>query len=57
MTRCISVSINSWRCQHCRLVNRKGKYLDEINIIEPIIIARSLDIQDRNDVLVVKVSQ
>lgn len=32
-------------------------YLDQVDLVEALVVARSLDIQDRNDVLVVKVAQ
>ena len=35
----------------------RNKYLDEIDLVEALIIARSLDIEDGNDVLVVEISQ
>jgi len=59
MTRCISVSINSWVLSQNgnRILIVVIAYLDEVDLCESLEIPRSLDIQDGNDVLVVEISQ
>lgn len=65
MTRCMSVSINSWRdrpqvsagLRHKTGVGRGGTHLDQIHLVEGLIAPWLLDIEDADDVLVVEVAQ
>lgn len=61
ITRCMSVSMSSYRLAlvFANKVKQKSRrfYLNKINFCEAVKGSRLLDIQNRNDVLVVEISK